>query len=87
MTDDARQQEIDRNYEEFRKMLPTIIEAHRNKYALMRHGAIVNYYTTAQDARTTAEKFYEDGLYSIQKVSDAPIDLGFFSHAVHLGHV
>jgi hypothetical protein len=78
-----KQAEVDRNWEAFQKLLPSIIETHRNKFALMRKGEIVSYYSTALDARTTGEKFFADGLYSIQQVTDVPVDLGYFSHAVH----
>jgi hypothetical protein len=32
------QEEVDQNYEAFRRVLPTIIGAHRDKYALMKDG-------------------------------------------------
>ena len=34
------QEEVDRNYEEFEKPLPTIIGAYRDRYALMKAGKI-----------------------------------------------
>ncbi|MCH8238630.1 MAG: hypothetical protein IIB62_01010 [Proteobacteria bacterium] len=74
--------QVSKNYEHFKKMLPTIINVHRNKYALMRDEEVVNYYTTVEDAVSTAQKFYPDGRYSIQKVTDEVVDLGFFSHAI-----
>jgi len=33
----------------------------------------------------TGQKLFADGLFSVQKITGEPIDLGFFSHAVHLG--
>ena len=81
------QREVDNNYEAFKKLLPGIIQYHRDKYALMKDGKIISYYSTAEDARITGERFLEGGPYSVQKVTDSAIDLGFFSHAVHLGHV
>ena len=83
MTD--KRGEIDKNFEAFKEMLPSIILEHRNQYALMRHGKIVGYYSTMNDAYTTAETFYDDKIYSIQKVTNVAIDLGYFSHAVHIG--
>lgn len=76
--------EVDKNYAEFTRMLPEIIGQHRNKYALMRNGEVVGYYSTLEDAYTTANRFFEDGLFSVQKVTDVPVDLGFFSHAVDI---
>ena len=77
------QTEVNRNYEEFVKALPEILPAHRDRYALMKDGKILGYYSTAHDARQAAETFIKDRIYSIQKVTDSSIDLGYFSHAVH----
>lgn len=77
------QEEVDLNYEAFRVLLPQIIGVHRDRYALMKDGKIVNYFTSAEDARVAAESFIKDGLFSIQHVTDASINLGFFNYAVH----
>jgi hypothetical protein len=82
MAERTIQEEVDRNYEAFRQFLPTIIQEHRGKYALMRDGQIVTYFTTPVDARAAGEKLFSDGLFSIQQVTDTAIDLGYFSHAV-----
>jgi hypothetical protein len=81
------QEEVDRNYEAFIKELPNIIRDHRGQYALMKNGRIINYFSTAADARMAAEAFITDGLFSIQQVTDAPIDLGYFNYAVHINNV
>jgi hypothetical protein len=85
MTDTKRreiQEEVDRNFEEFEKLLPTIIGAYREKYALMKDRKILGYYSSAEDARVAASSFIADGIYSIQHVTDTSINLGFFSYAV-----
>jgi Family of unknown function (DUF5678) len=84
MSQSVREQ-VDKNYEAFVSMLPNIIAQYRNKYALMKDGQIIGYYSTLEDAYMTANKFYPNELYSVQKVTDVPIDLGFFSHAMHIG--
>ena len=76
--------EVDNNYAAFTKMLPTIIGEHRNKYALMKNGSVVGYYSTLEDAYTTAGTFLKDEPFSVQKVTDVAVDLGFFSHAVDI---
>jgi hypothetical protein len=81
----ALQQEIDGNLQAFRQQLPKLMGAHRDKYALLRHGEVVGIYDTALDAQTAGRKIYRDELFSIQKVSDEPLELGVFSNAVHLG--
>jgi len=76
--------EVDKNYDVFVKILPNIIGQHRNKYALMQNGEVVGFYTTLEDVYVTAEKFIGKKPYSVQKVTDIAVDLGFFSHAVDI---
>ncbi len=78
---EARKQ-VDRNYEAFLAMLPSILPLHQDKYALLKDGVAVGFYTTLEDAYMTANQFYKDQPFSVQKVTDTPVDLGFFSHAV-----
>ena len=81
MTND-RQQEIKRNYEAFMQKLPQIAQTARGKFALMRDQDIVAFFDTAGDALTAGQKLYADRRFSIQQVEEAPVDLGFYSHAV-----
>lgn len=79
------QTEIDGNLEAFQEYLAELLNTHRDKYALLRHREVVGLYDTAGDAQTAGRQLYGDELFSIQKVSDEPLKLGIFSHAVHLG--
>jgi hypothetical protein len=84
MDDALQQEEVDRNYDVFMRMLASILEEHRDQLALMRGGAIVGYFETPRDALLAAAERFPDGIFSIQEVTDEPIDLGFWSHvAVH----
>ena len=76
------QEEVDRNFEAFEALLPSILGAYRDKFALMKDGRILGYYSSAEDAGTAASTFIPDGIYSIQKVTNESIDLGFFNYAV-----
>jgi hypothetical protein len=76
------QDEVDKNYEAFKLLLPELVRNYKGQYALMRKGELVQIYSSASDALNTGQKFYEDGLFSIQKITDEPEDLGFFSHAM-----
>jgi hypothetical protein len=79
--DAARQRsEVDRNYDAFVRMLGTILPQHRDKLALMRDGAIVAYYSSPGEAHRAGVERFPDGVFSIQEVTDEPIDLGFWSH-------
>lgn len=82
--DVARQKlEVDRNYDAFMRVLGGILEQHRDQLALMREGRIVDYFETPRDALRAASELFPDGVFSIQEVTDEPIDLGFWSHVGH----
>ncbi len=83
--DAARQkEEVDRNYDAFMRVLSTLLPEHRDKWALMRGGEIVGLFVKPGDANRAGVDQYPDGIFSIQEVTDEPIDLGFWSHvALH----
>jgi hypothetical protein len=79
--DAARQQsEVDRNYDAFVRLLADILPRHRDKLALMRDGKIVDYFDKPGDAYRAGLEHFPDGIFSIQEVTEEPIDLGFWSH-------
>ena len=77
-------EQVDRNYEAFVAKLSSLLETYREKYALMHDGEVVVFFDTAMDAHTAGREIFKDDAFSIQQVTDAPIDLGVFSHAVSL---
>jgi hypothetical protein len=81
----TKQEEVDRNFAFFQRELPKLLRARRGKFALLRDCQITGFYDTAQDAFTAASQLYPEGLFSIQQVTEEIGDLGFYSHAVHLG--
>ncbi len=74
------QQEIDRNFDAFQRIVQSLMPARKGQWALMRHGEIVSYHGSAAAAEGTGVTRYEDDLFSIQEVTDEVIDLGYFSH-------
>lgn len=79
--DHARQKlEVDRNYDAFMRMLGTLLRTHRDQLALMRDGEVIGFYRTPREALEAATAKFSDGIFSIQEVTDEPIDLGFWSH-------
>ena len=40
------EEEVDRNYLPFQRLLPQIIQQHRGQYALMREAEVVTYFST-----------------------------------------
>lgn len=79
--DIARQKlEVDQNYDVFTRLLGTLLRDHRDQLALMRDGEVVGFYLTPREALRAATEKFPDGIFSIQEVTDEPLDLGFWSH-------
>jgi hypothetical protein len=78
--------EIDRNLEFFETKLPELLSANEDRFALLHDQQIVGIYDSLGDAQTAGEKLYPDGIFSIQKVTEKPLELGAYSYAVHLGN-
>ncbi len=79
---DPKREEVRRNYEAFMGQLPDLLASHKGMFALMRNGAIIEYFDTPGDAHRVGQKLFTDGLFSIQEITDSPVDLGFFSYAL-----
>lgn len=77
------QNEIDKNYEAFRKELPELLKNKDNldKFSLWHDGNMVGIFDTESDAIAIGkEKYKEFGNFSIQEITDrGGIDLGFIS--------
>ncbi len=84
MQQDIQNREVDHNYDAFMRQLSSILPEHRDEIALMRAGNIVGYFTKPGEAYREGLRLFDDGIFSLQEVTDEPIDLGFWSHvAVH----
>lgn len=83
MNADRQRREVDRNYDAFMRILGSILPDHRDELALMREGRIVGFFETPRQALEAASERFPDGIFSIQEVTDEPIDLGFWSHVGH----
>lgn len=85
VTREQRIMEIDANLAFFESKLPDLLAHHRNRFALLREAKIAGIFDTIRDAQTAGEALYSDGKYSVQKVTDKPVELGVYSYAVHMG--
>ena len=83
MDEQRQKQQVDQNYDAFVRVLGSILADHRDELALMRDGKIVGYFTTPREALLAATEQFPDDIFSIQEVTDEPIDLGFWSHVAH----
>jgi hypothetical protein len=70
-------EEVDRNYEAFKKVLGSLLPQHRDKLALMRDEQIVGFFDTPREALETGHERFADGIFSIQDVTDDPLFLGY----------
>jgi hypothetical protein len=84
-TTEEVQREIDTNLEYFLQQLPKLLMTHRGQYALMHRSEVVGFFPNAASAQEEGRKRFADELFSVQKVVEVQVDLGFFSHALHLG--
>ena len=78
--DRARQtHEVDQNYDAFQRILASLLPDQRDRYALMRARVVVAIFDTPGAANREGIKRFSDRIFSIQEVTDEPIDLGFYS--------
>ena len=75
--------EVDRNFDVFEAALPDLLGSHRGEFALIRRGKLISFHQSESDALSKGRSHFGDGLFSVQEVTDRPVDLGFFSHAVN----
>lgn len=71
--------EVDRNFDFFQRRMTDYLPAQFGKYALLRHCEVVDFFKDAAEAEARGEEF-SDGLYSIQLVDPAPVNLGLYSN-------
>ena len=77
----AQQEEVNRNYAAFKKLLPDLLESDPGRTALMRGGKVIACFDTDRDAIEAGRKLFEDRRFSIQEITERRIDLGIFSRA------
>jgi len=75
-----QREEVDRNYDAFMRILGSILPEHRDELALMKGGEIVGFFAKPGEAYRAGLERFPDGIFSVQEVTDEPIDLGFWSH-------
>ena len=81
MTDVTQQQEVDQNYEAFKKILPQLMESgDLNRFALMQNREVMACFDTSRDAMLAGRKLLNGEPFSVQEVTDKPVDLGYYSH-------
>ena len=76
----ATTQEVERNYEAFRELLPELVKTHPGQCALLRRGKLVEVFPTSRDARWIGRERFPDGDFSVQPITERDLDFGWYSH-------
>ncbi len=72
--------EVNANYEAFQEQLPKLLTTkHKGQYALMQNCEIKDFIPTFNDAVAIGNQRFHGKPFSVQKVTDQPIDLGIHS--------
>ena len=79
MNDSARRAEIDSNYDYLQRELARILPIHAGKYALIKSCRFEGFFDKPGDAYRAGRAQFDDGLFSIQEVTNEPLQLGFMS--------
>jgi hypothetical protein len=74
--------EIERNFNHFIQLLPSLMAEHEGEYALLRDTEIIAFYPSALDAQIAGNRRFPDHVFSIQLVKTTAEDLGYWSHAL-----
>jgi spore cortex formation protein SpoVR/YcgB (stage V sporulation) len=83
MASKSPQAEVDRNYEEFKKLLPDLLKSYPGKYVVIHSGELSETFDTFGDAvRFGVEKFGKEK-FSVQEITNQNVSLGFHSYALY----
>ena len=81
----AKEVEIERNYAVFLDLLGELMPQNEGRYALFRDCRLEGVFDTPGDAVRSGTARFGDQQFSIQLITDKPVDLGFYSHALPAG--
>lgn len=73
--------EIARNFDAFQRSLAAILPTQQNRFALLRDGSIIGFFDKAGAADAAGAARFADGIYSIQQVTNEPVELGLYANA------
>ena len=76
-----RRREIEQNFQAFEGLVASLLPGRKGEFALLHARELIGVFPSAIDAMTEGYHRFSDGLFSIQRVIDRPVDLGFISYA------
>jgi hypothetical protein len=74
--------EVEINYDFFQRNLGNLIVDHVGQYALLKSAKIIGFYPGPGEAFRGGIKRFPDRIFSIQQVSDEPVEMGLMSVAL-----
>ena len=74
---------IERNFFAFQSLVGKLLPVHKDWFALVHDSKIVSVHQKLSEAIAEGDQKFLDQKFSIQTVTDQPLDLGFFSHATN----
>lgn len=77
-----QQHEVDANYKAFKLQLPELLRLHEGRHALMCNREIVAIFDTRDDAWTAANLHLKGCHFSVQKISNEVVKLGWRGYAL-----
>ena len=77
--------EIYDNFHFFQEIVGGLMARHAGDYALIQSREIIDYFRTAAEAVEEGAARFGAQPFSVQRVINRPIDLGFLSHAADNG--
>ena len=77
------QEEVDRNYDFFKRELPRLMMGHLGQFALLKDAEVIDFFDSFNDAEKYADLRYPDGMYSIQKVENVVVKLGILGTVLY----
>jgi hypothetical protein len=80
---EAGETEVDRNYKEFRKVLPDLLRRAPGKYVVMHGGELVEFFDTFGDAVRHGQGKFGKDKFSVQEITSRSVSLGYHSYALH----
>lgn len=78
----AHRTELDRNYDFFQRNLAVLLSEHRGEYALLKACEVVDFFESPGEAYRAGLERFSDELFSVQQVSEEPVQFGHMSVAI-----
>ena len=80
--DALRKAEIDRNYDFLQRNLAKLLTTNCGQYALLKSAKVIEFYDNPGEAYRAGLSLFSDHIFSIQKVTDEPVEMGLMSVAI-----